>query len=93
MVEVNITNQDAYLKEYAPLAAKAIETAGGKFLVRGGKTVTMDGSPPAGRVIVTAFDNLDQAKAAFASPAYLDARKIGDKYATFRSYMVEGVAK
>jgi uncharacterized protein (DUF1330 family) len=93
ILEANVTNQDAYIKEFAPLAVKAIEAGGGKFLVRGGKTVAIEGAPPAGRVVVSAFDNVEQAKAALASPAYLDARKIGDKYATFRSFIVEGVAK
>jgi uncharacterized protein (DUF1330 family) len=72
---------------------KAIEAGGGKFLVRGGKIVAIEGASPAGRVVVSVFDNVEQAKAALASPAYLDARKIGDKYATFRSYVVEGLAK
>jgi uncharacterized protein (DUF1330 family) len=93
ILEANVTNQDAYIKEFAPLAAKAIEAGGGKFLVRGGKTVAIEGAPPAGRIVVSAFDNIDQAKATFASTAYLDARKIGDKYATFRSYIVEGLVK
>ncbi len=30
---------------------------------------------------------------AYNSPDYKEARKIGDKYATFRIYAVEGVAK
>jgi uncharacterized protein (DUF1330 family) len=93
VLEVDVTNQDAYMKEFAPIATKAIEAAGGKFLVRGGKTVVIEGSPPKGRIVVSAFDSLEQAQAALASPAYLDARKIGDKYATFRTFLVEGLAK
>jgi uncharacterized protein (DUF1330 family) len=92
ILEADITNQDAYLKEFAPIAVKAIEAAGGHLIVRGGKTVAIEGPPPR-RIVVTAFDNLDQAQAALASPAYLEARKIGDKYATFRTLVVEGVAK
>jgi uncharacterized protein (DUF1330 family) len=93
ILEIDVTNQDAFLKEYAPAATKAIEAAGGKFLVRGGKTVAIEGAPPKGRVIVSAYDNLEQAQAALASPAYLESRKSGDKYATFRTFVVEGVAK
>jgi uncharacterized protein (DUF1330 family) len=93
ILEIDVTNQDAYLKEFAPTATKAIEAAGGKFLVRGGKTVAIEGAPPKGRVVVSTFDSLEQAQAALASPAYLEARKIGDKYATFRTFVVEGLAK
>lgn len=73
ILEIDVTNQDAFLKEYAPAATKAIEAAGGKFLVRGGKTVAIEGAPPKGRVIVSAYDNLEQAQAALASPAYLES--------------------
>ncbi len=38
-----------------------------------------------------AFDNLDKAEAAFNSAAYKEAKATGDKYATFRIYVVEGV--
>jgi uncharacterized protein (DUF1330 family) len=80
------------LKEFAPIATKAIDAAGGKFLVRGGKTVALEGAPPK-RILVTAFDSLEPAQAALGSPAYLEARKIGDKYATFRTFVVEGLPK
>jgi uncharacterized protein (DUF1330 family) len=38
-----------------------------------------------------AFDNLEKAEAAFNSAAYKQAKAVGDKYATFRIYAVEGV--
>lgn len=37
------------------------------------------------------FDSLEKAQAAFASKAYTDAKAIGDKYAKFRVYAVEGL--
>jgi len=93
IVEIDASNPDALLKEYAPVATKAIEAAGGKFLVRGGRTVSIDGAPPKGRIVVSAYDSVEQAQAALASPAFLEARKIGDKYATFRTFVVEGLPK
>jgi uncharacterized protein (DUF1330 family) len=36
---------------------------------------------------------LDQAGAAYNSAAYKEARKIGNKYATFRIYAIEGLAQ
>jgi uncharacterized protein (DUF1330 family) len=35
---------------------------------------------------------LEKAVAAYKSPAYMEARKIGDQYAKFRIFAVEGVA-
>ena len=88
--EITVTNPDAYLKEYAPISVKALQDAGGKFLVRGGKTAVIEGDLPKGRIVVIAYESVEKAQAAFASPAYKDARKIGDKYATFHTYAIEG---
>ena len=91
--EITVTNPDAYLKEYAPISVKALQDAGGKFLVRGGKTAVIEGDLPKGRIVVIAYESVEKAQAAFASPAYKDARKIGDKYATFHTYAIESPAQ
>ncbi len=91
--EVDITNQDAFVKEYTPLAVKANEQAAGfKALVRGGKVVSIEGAPPKSRIVISSFATLDAAVAAYNSPAYKEARAVGNKYGTFRIYAVEGLA-
>jgi uncharacterized protein (DUF1330 family) len=92
VAEVDVTNQDAFIKEYTPLAVKALTESGNKVVARGGKTATIEGAPPK-RIVINSFDSLDQAVAAYNSPAYKEARKIGNKYATFRIYAVEELAK
>jgi uncharacterized protein (DUF1330 family) len=91
--EIEVTNPDAYAKEYVPLANKALAQSGQKRLVSGGKAVSLSGTPPAGRIVVSKFENLDQAKAAYSSPQYLEARKIGDRYGKLRIFAVEGLAE
>jgi uncharacterized protein (DUF1330 family) len=93
VVEIDVTNQDAFLKEYSPIAGKAITGGGGTYLARGGKNVAIDGEPPKPRTVVIAFDSIEKAQAAFASTDYREGRKIGDKYAKFRIWAVEGLAK
>jgi uncharacterized protein (DUF1330 family) len=92
VVEIDVTNQDAFLKEYSPIAGKAITGGGGTYLARGGKNVAIDGEPPKPRTVVIAFDSIEKAQAAFASTDYREGRKIGDKYAKFRIWAVEGLA-
>jgi uncharacterized protein (DUF1330 family) len=92
VVEIDATNPEAFLKEYAPIAGKAIMAGGGKYLARGGKNVGIDGEPPKPRTVIVAFDSLEQAKATFTSAEYLEGRKIGDKYAKFRIWAMEGLA-
>jgi uncharacterized protein (DUF1330 family) len=89
--EIEVTNPEAYAKEYVPLANKALADSGQKRLVSGGKTISLAGAPPAARIVVSMFDSLDKAKAAYNSPAYLEARKIGDQYGKLRIFAVEAL--
>jgi uncharacterized protein (DUF1330 family) len=94
VAEIDVTNQEGFAKEFGPAARKALAIgAGYKALVLGGKTTSIDGAPPKNRIVINAFDNIDEAMKAYHSQGYQDARKIGNKYATFRIYAVEGVAK
>ena len=88
-----MTNPDSYAKEYVPLANKALAASGQQRLVSGGKTISISGAAPAGRVVVSRFESLEQAKAAYTSREYLDARKVGDRYGKLRIFAVEGVQK
>ncbi|HEX5213244.1 MAG TPA: DUF1330 domain-containing protein [Pseudolabrys sp.] len=89
--EIDITDAEGYAKEFGPLARKALaEGPGYRALVLGGKSIAIAGAPPKKRVIINVFDNLDAAVAAYSSPAFKEAKKIGDKYATFRTFAVEG---
>lgn len=91
--EIEVTNADAYAKEYVPLATKALAESGQRRLASGGRTIALAGTPPASRVVVSVFDSLEKAQAAYTSAAYLDARKIGDQYGKLRIFAVEGLAQ
>jgi uncharacterized protein (DUF1330 family) len=89
--EIDVTDPQGFAKEFGPLARKALaEAPGYRALALGGKVVPIQGDAPKGRVIINVFDNLDAAVQAYNSPDFKAAKKIGDKYATFRTYAVEG---
>jgi uncharacterized protein (DUF1330 family) len=92
VAEITIKDQDGYNKEFLPLVTKAIADAGGKFIVRGGKTISYEGAAPAPRVVVVQFENLDKLQALFNSATYKDAIAVGDKYSTQRIFGVEGIS-
>ena len=48
------------------------------------------GEPPK-RSAILVFDSLDTAQAALTSAAFKNARAIGEKYAKFRTFAIEGV--
>src|ERR1700692_2361791 len=91
IVEVNVTDENGFTKEFLPLIAKDIQAAGGKYVVRGGNPVTLQGAPPTSRVVVLQFDSVDKAQAFWNSPGRMSAQSVGDKYATTRAFVVEDV--
>ena len=91
VAEIDVSNEELYLKEYAPVAVKALQDTGAKYLARGGRIAVIDGAPPK-RIVVATYESLDKAEAAYSSAAYKEARKIGEKYAKFRIFAVEGLA-
>ena len=91
IAEIAITDVDAYTKEFAPKAQAALKGAGGRFLAAGQKVTAIEGEPPKTRVTIQVWDSLEKMKAAYESTEYKEARKIGDKYAKFRAFAVEGL--
>src|SRR5262249_27486790 len=91
IAEIDVMDQNGYAKEYLSRGPKLInEEGGGKYLSRGSKTVSIKGDP-AKRIVLFAFESLDRAQAAFASPGYAEAYAHGEKYAKFRIFAVEGL--
>jgi uncharacterized protein (DUF1330 family) len=90
--EIDIRDQAGLDKEYVPPAAKAVVDGGGKYVARGGKSVAFYGEPPK-RILIMTFESLEKAEAVFKSKAYADAKAIGDKYASFRVYAIEGLTQ
>jgi uncharacterized protein (DUF1330 family) len=88
VAEIDISNPDAYTKEFLPIVQSNLGKA-----VAAGKPTTIEGEPAKSRVTVRAYDSLEAARAAYSSSAYKEARKIGDKYAKFRIFAVEGVSQ
>jgi uncharacterized protein (DUF1330 family) len=89
--EISVTNVDAYTKEFVPLARASIKNSGGKSVAASQTVTSLEGAPQTSRVTINAFDSLEKAKAWRTGAEYAAARKIGDKYATFRAYVVEGL--
>ena len=96
VAEIDVTNPDAYAKEYAPKAQAIIKAAGGRFLAIGGSAATtgavtaLDGDAPK-RVVVQVWESMEKIRAWRANPEYIELRKVGEKYAKFRSFAVDGL--
>ena len=90
VTEVGISDLDAYQKEYVPLAQGSIKASGGRLVAAGQNIVVYEGPSPGTRVAINRFDSLDAVQAWRNSDQFKEARKVGDKYAKFRAFAVEG---
>jgi uncharacterized protein (DUF1330 family) len=96
VTEIDVTDPEAYGKEFAPRGQASVKASGARFLVIGGaagagaKPITpMAGTPPK-RFTIQVWDSMDALNAWYNGAEYQAALKIGEKYATFRRFAVEG---
>jgi len=90
ITEIDVLNQEAYLRDYAPKAQAVIRAAGGKFLAAGGKTTTIEGEPPKTRVVIQQWDSVEQIQAYRNSAAFKELLPLRERLAKFRAFTVEG---
>src|ERR1700744_5758294 len=91
LAEIDVKDQDGYTKDYLPKAQANIKESGGKYLAGGyNKAVGFTGSPPPNRVFLLQFADMDTVKAFNVKQRQLQT-DIGDKYASFRTFGIEGV--
>ncbi len=92
--EIDVSNLDSYLREYAVKSLALVNASGGHRLVIGnGKITPIEGEPPKSRVVVLQWESMEKMQAWLNSPANKELRKIGDKYAKFRIFAVEGLPR
>lgn len=88
--ENELTNPEAYAKEYLPEAVATIKAHGGRVLAAG-KATSYAGEPPKNAVGILIWDSTEQLEEWFNSPEYKKARAIGEKYAKYRNFAVAGI--
>lgn len=91
IARVQVTDWSRY-REYTKATPAAIERFGGRFIARGGETVTLEGPEETGRVVIIEFPSLAQAKAFYNSAEYSQAKKLRAGAATGQFIAVEGCA-
>ena len=83
----------ALIDRYRPLAAASIEQYGGRYVVRGGPVVCVEGErDPERSIVIVEFPDMARAKQWYASPEYAEALKVRRAGALDRTLVfVEGV--
>jgi len=89
IAEVEVTDPVTFQK-YAEQVPGTLAPFNGRYLVRGGREVSVEGEAPK-RIVVIAFDSVEKAQAWEDSPAYSAIKPIRHSSAKSRVFIVEGV--
>jgi uncharacterized protein (DUF1330 family) len=65
----------------------------GRYVVRGGTVAPLEGDAPKGRIVMIAFDSMQQAQDWYNSSEYNEIMSIRHRSASSRVYIVEGIAE
>ena len=91
IVQVDVHDPQRYQK-YREMVPPTLEAYGGRFVVRGGQTQTLEGDWDPGRVVVLEFDSVERAKAWWNSEEYREPKALRQQTAHTQMIVVEGVA-
>ena len=78
------------LKKYAVKATDAISKYSGKFLVRGGKNITLEGNQSP-RTVIVEFATFEEAKKCYNSKEYQEAWNLAKNSTERNLQIIEGV--
>ena len=90
IVETDVTDPGQY-EQYKTALPAAIAAGGGRFLVRGGELVVLEGDWQPPRLVMLEFEDLEAARRWYESEAYQEAKKLREGAARFRAVAVEGI--
>jgi uncharacterized protein (DUF1330 family) len=90
IVETDITDPMRY-EQYKAASPTAVAAGGGRFIVRGGELVVLEGDWQPSRLVVLEFEDLATAKRWYESEIYQEAKKLREGAAHLRMVAVQGI--
>jgi uncharacterized protein (DUF1330 family) len=93
--QIDVSDPAGYASEYLPKARKIIKAHGGRLIAAAGaaatgpKVVAVDGEAPK-RVVIYMYPSLEALLAWRNDPAYVQVRHVGERYAKYHTFAVEG---
>ncbi|MEM9059746.1 MAG: DUF1330 domain-containing protein [Pseudomonadota bacterium] len=90
VAQITVTDPDAY-PAYVARVQPIIEKFGGEFLVRGGRSVFHEGTPPGQRTVVIRFPSYEKADEWYRSDEYAEAKAMRMAASYSVQTIVEGV--
>ena len=91
IAQIRVTDAETYPR-YVAMVQPIVEKFGGEFLVRGGRSVSHEGTAPGDRNVVIRFPSYEAAEAWYHSDDYAEAKALRQAASTSVQTIVEGVA-
>jgi uncharacterized protein (DUF1330 family) len=91
VVQITVRDAAAY-DRYRELVPPTIAAHGGRYLARGGRTETLEGTWRPTRLVIVEFPSAERAREWLASPEYAEAKAIRHASADTEMVLVEGVS-
>ena len=89
IARVDVTDWSRY-REYTKATPEVIARYGGRFIVRGGQIINLEGDPETRRLVVIEFPNLARAQEFFHSPEYTKVKELRAAAAVGQFLAIEG---
>lgn len=89
IVDIDVTDPTRY-ERYKDIVPASIAAYGGRYLVRGGRAETLEGSWTPKRVVVLEFSSYEKARAWWASSEYAEAKQLRQQTSRANMVVVEG---
>lgn len=90
IAQITVKDAEAY-EEYRKRAPATVEKFGGRFLARGGRTLTLEGDEVTTRNVILEFDSLETIERWYNSPEYQEAKTYRDNVSVGRFIALDGI--
>ncbi len=90
ILDIDVIDAEAFAR-YKELGPPAVAAFGGRYLVRGGKVETLEGSWRPSRLVILEFPTVESGRAWWASVEYGPAKALRQASARTELLLIEGV--
>ncbi len=90
LVRAQVSDMQQY-QQYMQLTPAILEKYGGRFVIRGGEKIILEGPPASERIVLVKFDSVEAARRMYNSPEYQAAIKLREGAADASFIVMQGV--
>jgi uncharacterized protein (DUF1330 family) len=90
IADLDVTDPEGYA-EYRRTVGESIAAFGGRFLARGGRTVSLEGDWKPKRLVIVEFPSMERLRAWYDSPEYAPALALRKRASVSSLVMTEAI--